>query len=142
MIIRNGTEFCQLVENTLGWEPDETLPPWKVMSAEVGKLKRKMATKPKLYTWENLTLAAELLRRERKTVTSPAAVCWHVERAIRAANQTVTSDIVGHIHAAVTEAFLAGEPEWVERLARAIGDGRYEVLEQWKAFREGASDDG
>lgn len=132
-------DFIRHVENTLGWAPAEDEPRWKATARESAKLVRKIKTKPHLYTWDNLMLTVELLRRERAVITSPVAVCTHVRRALDAQYQVVTSDIAGAIHAAITEAFTAGEQTWVERLARASGDARHEVLAEWNQHHADAN---
>ena len=133
----NYMEFVKHVENTLGWVPPEgTWPRWKTLTLEAAKLKRKMATNPRLYTWDHMLLAVEMLRRSGTQVASPAAVCWHVRRALAAEGEREdTGDIAAKVHLAISEAFMAGESEWVERLARARGDARKEVLEEWNAIR-------
>lgn len=132
--MKNATEFVTAVENTLGWcPPEDDRPRWKVIAIEAGKVNRKIKTNPALYTWDNLQLALELLRRERREVKSPAAVLWHVERALKqAAVVEVVEDIDVAISDAVDEAMDAGEYEWADRLVRARGTGRQRVLDEWK----------
>lgn len=132
--MRTATEFVTAVENTLGWEPPESQPRWKAVQVEAAKVNRKIATNPALFTWANLQLALELLRRERKEVKSPAAVLWHVERALaQAAVEEQTDDLDEQVQKAVTEAMEAGAYEWVERLVRSRGDGRSEALRAWRS---------
>lgn len=135
MTVRNATEFVELVENTLGWEPPVTKPRWRALMVEAGKVKRRIAGDPELYSWANLELTVRWLRQQGKPVT-PVGVCWFVPDAIAAAPASeVTSALAGRVHQAVVEAMVAGEPDWVERLARATGDARRAVLADWEAHR-------
>ena len=138
-------DFCIRVENTLGWSHDRSMPRWKALSIEAAKLRRKMSTDPALYTWPNLELAVELLRREQREVDSPAAVCWHVERALAlaAVPEPVLDDIDADIDELVNEIaqreLAAGDPEgWAMRLLRAWGrEGRLAALVEYADTRRG-----
>lgn len=139
--IRNATEFVRLVENVLGWVPvhKDAAQEWRTYAMEAGKLKRKIATAPHLYTWDNLVLAVEFLRRKKETPKSPTAVCWAVERALAAAaaprNNTEIEELLGF---ALEQEFGNREPgwdDWVGRLTRATGPARMDVYEAWKAAR-------
>lgn len=136
----NNRQFVEHVENTLGWAPpDDGRPRWKVLTLEAAKLKRKRETNPRLYSWDNLLLTVEMLRRDGAEVASPAAVCWHVRRALARASLGADpngGDLAGRVHVALGEAFVAGEHEWVERLARARGEARHEALAEWAEVRD------
>lgn len=130
----NATEFCRIVENTLGWVPtgNENDPPYKRYMAEAGKLNRKIKTNPELYTFENLVLTVTWLRR-RRHVSTPTGVCWFVKDALKEAPEpdALNTNVTRRIFEAITEAMVAGEPDWVERLARASGSARDDVLGEW-----------
>lgn len=137
MTVKNATEFVELVSNRLGWLPPGNKERWREIAIEAHKVKNKIATKPRLYTWENLELAVELLYREREQPVSPAAVCWQVERAL---NLSVVDDSRKSIDAEVEEAVAAevaaGDPDgWAVRFARSFGAGRVEVLNAWRKER-------
>lgn len=137
MTVRTATQFVELVSNRLGWLPPGKAEPWREVAIEASKVKRKIATNPVLYTWDNLELAVELLARERVTPKSPAAVCWHVERALRLAEVDVSrATIDAEVEEAIRLEVEAGDPDqWAIRLARSFGMGRVEVLNQWRSER-------
>lgn len=134
----NATEFCEHVENTLGWEPTvkDGDPKWKRYMVEAAKLNRKVKSDKDLYTWDNLLLTVEWLRRKRKA-TTPTGVCWHVEKALKeaAVPDPLNDHLTALVFSAITEAMVAGEPDWVEKLARATGSARTEALTDWKTFK-------
>lgn len=135
----NATEFCEHVENTLGWEPPELKPGqpgWKRYMGEAAKLNRKIKTRPDLYTWDNLLLTVEWLRRQRKAA-GPTGVCWFVVEALKEAPapDPLSDRLTGEVFDALTEAMVAGEPDWVETLARATGSARHQVLIDWRAYK-------
>ena len=134
MTVKNATEFVELVGNRLGWTAPGVKPYWKERAIEAGKLNRKIATNPRLFTWENLEATVDVLARERREVKSPAAVCWHVERALQRARQEPLVD--AEIEGAIGREISVGDPEgWAVRLSRSFGSGRAEVLKQWRAER-------
>jgi hypothetical protein len=127
----NATEYCLVVENRLGWVPPQTKPIWAKYQAEAGKVKRKIATNPELYTWENLLLAVELLVRERQPRT-PIGVFAHVERALDLALDKAT-DVEAEIQEIVAYESGLGDPAgWVVRFARAQGGYRQLLVDEWK----------
>ena len=138
-MVKNAIEFVQLVENTLGWAPplDDTTPLFKRRAIEAGKVKSKIAKNPTLYTWHNLELAVEYLRRKRQGVKSPVGVLYKVEQAIAAANAPAPISSVGEDINRAIEVELShgkeGSEDWVGRLIRADGPGRREVLDAWQA---------
>jgi hypothetical protein len=142
---KNFRDFCIRVENTLGWSHDRSMPRWRALSIEASRLRRKMDTDPALFTWPNLELAVELLRREQREVASPTAVCWHVERALAlaAAPEPVLDGIDADIDDLVNEIaqreLADGDPEgWAMRLHRAWGrEGRLAALVEYADTRRG-----
>lgn len=139
--IRTATEFCLLVENVLGWVPvhGDGTPQWKVYAAEAGKVNRKIKSNPKLYTWANCLLAVEWLRRRKQTPTSPAAVLWSVERALKDAAAPVSATEIDQLLETALRVEMSerrpGWDEWVSRLTRATGVAREAVYLDWKATR-------
>lgn len=130
----NATEFCRHVENTLGWVPRPVEPEWRTYVPEAGRVNRMIKTNPALYSWDNLVLTVAYLKARRRTVR-PSWVGRYVEEALARAGdrELVTSDLTGRVHLAIMQAMVAGEPDWVERLARATGAARLDVLAGWEA---------
>lgn len=133
--VRTNVDFVRHVENTLGVILDPSKPPWKARQIEAGKLKRKRETNKKLYTIDNLLLTVEWLRQRRQHVKSAAAVCWHVERALKEAPEPeLAPDEFEQRYAyAIRVEQHLGETEWLGRLLRARGDARKELLSEWEA---------
>lgn len=134
--------FVLFVENTLGCAPDVTKERWRAVILEASKVKKKIATNPTLYTWENLALTVEWLRQKRKVVRSAAAVLWNVEDALRDSANTRQPDQIVNVAVAIKEAIaweqanrIPGYQGWVGRLTRAAGDGRQDTYTEWKAAR-------
>lgn len=127
----NATKFCQLVEARLGWAPPQG-PAFKRYRPEASKVLKRQATDPILYSFDNLALAVEFLARERRT-RSPLGVFAYVQPALEVAKIPET-DLESEISAAMSREAHRGDPDnWVERLARAVGPYRREVLIEWKA---------
>lgn len=127
----NATEFCQLVENRLGWEPPQGLPSWNRYRVAAAQVNTKVASNPSLFTWENLSLAVELLVREKQS-RSPVGVFAHVDRALDLALDP-EEDLDEEIRKVVAYETLLGDPAgWASRLTRAQGTFRREALTEWK----------
>lgn len=134
--------FCEFVEGQLGWEPDPTKERWKALMTEAGKLKRKRATNPELYSWENLALTVEWLRRRHHVVSTPTSVCWKVEAALKASATPVTPVVVVDVAKEIVAAIeweqtqdRMGKAHWIHALTRAAGSGRADVLAEWRRAR-------
>lgn len=130
----NAIEFVKIVEARLGWMPPSShnvrMGHTRYV-AEAAKVKRKAATKPDLYTWDNLLLAVELLVRERQPRT-PVGVFAHVERALAMAVE-VEDDLETAIRDATAYEVQRGDPDgWETRFARAVGHYRSLALAEWK----------
>lgn len=126
----NPTEFCKVVENRLGWRPPDL--GWRSYIPAARVVRRKIASNPRLYTWENLLLAVELLAREKQP-RSPAGVFAHVERALERKRED-DSDVEKRIQHAVGIEAGRGDPEgWGVRFARAMGPFRLELIEEWES---------
>lgn len=125
----NATQFCELVENRLGWQVKGER--WRGLMAEAGKVKRKIASNPSLYTWENLRLTVELLAKEKKPRT-PVGVFAHVERALDLALDQ-EDDTETQIREVMKFETMRGDPQgWAVRFARADGPFREILLGEWR----------
>src|SRR3954468_8553990 len=76
-----STEFCKLVENTLGWLPDMNKPAYLRYNIEAAILHKRM-DREKL-SEQDLMLALRWAQHERRTI-SPSNLTYHVEEAKRA----------------------------------------------------------
>lgn len=141
--IRTNTDFVRYVENTLGVVPDTSdgSPWWQARSREAGKLKRKRATNPELYSMRNLLLAVEYCRQRGIEVPTATALCWKVEPALEHAHREVqVSELQQLIERAVKREHLEQRPgwaDWVGRLLRARGEARTDVYSEWHSLRGG-----
>lgn len=130
--------YVEYVENRLGWAPVDTeeMPRWKSLMVWAGKVNKKVAQSPQLYSWDNLVLTVDWLAKKKVSVRTPAGVFFFVDEAIkRAAAAEAIDDVSGEIFTALTEAMVAGEADWVDKLARARGKARPAVLQQWRDTR-------
>lgn len=140
--LKNYMDFVILCENQLGWLPDtDKHPLFKARAIEVAKLKRKIAERPKLYTWPNLVRTVKYCQNKKISVASPAAVCWKVESMLKEVGaQQVISDVGEKIQLAVAweqQHNLEGMADWVSQLTRTTGDIRKAVLAEWRKARFG-----
>lgn len=139
MPVKNATEFVILCENTLGYNPDETKDLWKARAIMAGRLKRAIAQKPTLYTWANLELAVEMLRRQRQPIQSPLFVLYKVEEALKAAPEATPpkplAELVEQAVAAERSQPALTSASWVSQLTRAVGKYRQETYDEWRAER-------
>lgn len=129
-------------ENYLGFMPkgraDDSLN--RLRCLEVYKLKRAMAAHARASV-ETLALALEYSRRRRLSLTSPIALLYRIDDALKLAN---SPSGVTELEAAITAA-IGWERDrddenslnWIYRLKRAAGPGRDEVLTEWKAAQRG-----
>lgn len=136
--IRTNVDFVRHVENTLGFVLDPDKPAWRSRSIEAGKLKRKRAKDPEKYSMRNLLLTVEYLRRNKREVKSPAAVCWLVDEALEHVLTDTPSDLDSQIATAIeTERTFGGQEseDWIRQLSRTRGPARAEVLADWRQQR-------
>lgn len=137
MTVRNATELVVLIENTLGWTPPDHLPLWKSRSVEAGKINRQVEANPRLYTWHNLELAVEYLRRKRQPVKSPVGVIYAVEKALEDAAappvQRPLGELIDSALAWEHEHELPDSAKWIGWLTRASGNARQGVYDEWVA---------
>jgi hypothetical protein len=137
MAVKNATEFVVLCENTLGYNPDPTKELWRARSIMAGRLNKAIKAKPLLYTWANLELAVELLRRQRQPVASPMYVLYKVEEALKAAAAAQVRPLGELVDEAIAAERALPEPDerWVQQLTRAVGKYRQDALDEWRAER-------
>lgn len=146
MNFRTATGFAEYVEGRLGWPvPSATsLQRRKALMAEAAKIKRKIATDPDLFTWDNLRLAVEYVHSQHLYGRSPVAVFSFVHIAVaedRKRREPAPTEIALAVQSAIDTEMgeqLAGWEEWVRRLARASGTGRETVHSEWAACRGGS----
>lgn len=126
----NAIEFCKHVEAQLGWEAPAGADRRRYIP-EAGKVKRRITTDPERFTWENLLLAVELLRKEKKS-RSPIGVFEHVDRALDLALDTEV-DVEADIREATRAEAAKGDPDdWVVRFSRATGEFRRRALDEYR----------
>lgn len=142
--VKNYVDFVKYCENQLGWLPDTTkLPMHRARANAAHVLKKKMDTNPAMFTFDNLMLAAELFRRRREQLKSPAALCWWVDEALKVSPTEVQlqgTELDVQIAEAIAferERELPDHEMWVRRLVRSTGAGKREVLEEWTEARRG-----
>lgn len=134
--------FCEWVENELGWAVPSETPEIrrKALIAETAKVKRRIASMPGLYTWDNLALTVTWLKKKRKTTTPWGVLGW-VQVALRDSKTRAEqrpADIAVAISTAIATEQATRRPgyeEWVRRLTRAQGAGRQAVYEEWETER-------
>ena len=133
MVVQNATQYCRLVENVLGWSPPRRRndKPWTGYAALAKRVNEKITTDPVLFTWANLELAVELLRRE-KLPRNPLGVFAHVARAVKPAVES-ESDVEVEIRKAIAYEVLRGDPgNWEVRFARVHPSLRAQTLDEWR----------
>jgi hypothetical protein len=140
--LKSYMDFVVLVENQLGWLPDtDKHPLFKARAIEVAKLKRKIAERPRIYTWPNLVRTVRYCQIKKITVSSPAAVCWKVEAMLKeAGTQQTLSDVAEKVQLAIAweqQRDLPGKDDWISQLTRTSGDYRKAVLDEWRKARFG-----
>lgn len=132
-------KFVEHCENTLGVTYPDDLPIWRARGVATMVLKKKIATKPEYYTWDNLMLAVAYLRKQQMTVQHPVAVCWWVEAALEVAATPTPPRPLGELidSALAVEQMqrLFGWQYWVGRLVRSMGNARQDTYDEWYAER-------
>lgn len=117
----------------------ENLARHKVYVVEAAKLRRKMAERPRLLTVANLQLSLQYCWRKRISILTPIALTFHVEDALRLANQPEKPvDIMQQRREAIEwEQHHDDEQSelWLRRLSRSQGAGLVDTLDKWKAAR-------
>lgn len=130
------TAYIVHVENTLGWEAPVG-EEWQRYQREARNVILRQETNPELYTWRNLMLATEYLRR-RKTSRSPLGVFAYVELALAEAPVDDT-ELETNIRTAVARELRAGDIlGWAARFARATGSYRGQAYAEYTAAHQAA----
>lgn len=135
----NLTQFVLDVENQLGYQPPPGQPLWRARVTDAAKLKRKIASKPQLYSDENLAAALEWCRINKIEVKSPLGVLNFVHLAT---TRTQVINARTTLDEQISEA-LGWERErgdvlseiWIRRLTRAEGSARDAVYQEWQRDR-------
>ena len=131
--VKRATELVRTVENTLGWAPHNRRQRNLMIVAVLAKIEEQ----PTLYTWHNLALTVELLRRQRVQAGSPMFLFCKVQEAVDAAYIPVlVSTLAQLVEGAIEreqDRQLDGWQDWVGRLSRATGQGRQVAHDQWVA---------
>lgn len=140
MTVKNATELCALVENTLGWTPivSDKMPRWRAIAIMAGRVNKKIETNPKLYTWRNLEIAVAYLWAKRQQVRSPMGIFYVVEDAVAQSYETPQQPLGDQVEQAIRTEYEIDDAQtirWVTRLSRAFGDARADVLVEWRAAR-------
>jgi hypothetical protein len=78
----NYVDMVVLCENVLGLTHDPDVQLWKARAVQAGILKRKMAQRPSVYTFENLNRVIVMLQRQRQGVETAAGLCFWVDEML------------------------------------------------------------
>lgn len=141
--VRNGTELIERFENQMGWDPIEVAnatgkPVWQVKALEVSKLNRWMKKNPR-YTLLELAITLRWCVEEGHLLKTPYGLTFHVREAMKAYEQpeVVTDLETAYAQAIATEEGRSDQERflWLGRFARAVGPGRQELYDDWKARR-------
>jgi hypothetical protein len=136
----NLIEFVKKVDAALDKQAlHKSMAREQVYRIEAAKLRKAMSADPKLYTLRNLELALSYAYHERLKVTSPVALIYQVERAVKQAEKPVVqADIITQRDDALMyEKHHLDEQSdrWIRQLSRAVGAGLVDVVDRWKAAR-------
>lgn len=135
--IKRAGQLVRHIENTLGWNSQSGMGRVKLRRVMVDRMLTTISQNPTLYTWENLYLTVELLRRKRVQVKSPLFIFFKVEEAVAHANTPVAvSSLADQIAKAVAHeqgTQRDGWQVWVRQLNRAVADYRQDALDEWVA---------
>lgn len=140
---RNGTELVERFENAMGWDPIEVSnatgkPVWQVKVLEVSKLNRWMKKNPRI-TLRELAITLDWCVKEGHVLKTPYGLTFHVKDAMKAYEQPeVVTDLETTYAQAISIEESRTDPErlvWLGRFARAVGPGRQELYDDWKARR-------
>ena len=144
---RTATELLLLVENQLGWDPNEQAtektPVWKVRAIMAGRLNRAIKKEDHV-SLENLALALDYCIAEKKTITSPFGLVVMIRDALKwdreGEQPTVVTDLEGEYEAAIAAEQANGDDQsaaWLGRFMRAQGPSRHLLLQEWKEAGRG-----
>lgn len=119
------------------WDEDHDLPWWKYRTQEVSKIKRvRTARKVAL---GDLATTVDYCKARRIDIRDSTWLYRHIIAALRwerEREQIRPSDFERDYEDALAQAYEHGEHEWIERLTRALGDGRQEVYAEWLKAHE------
>lgn len=138
MKLTNAMQLVAHVENTLGWLPTGKGTVWSQRALEAAKIKRKMGENPTLYSYGNIALAVEYLRRKRQPVASPVAALFYVEAALEHHHAAPVRPLGAQIDEAIRDELArpdAVSSSWVSRLTRVVGTARQQMYDEWLAER-------
>lgn len=79
----NYVDMVVLCENLLGLTHEPDVPLWKARAVQAGILKRKMAERPTVYTFDNLNRVIVMLQRQRASVATAAGLCFWVDDMLK-----------------------------------------------------------
>lgn len=140
---RNGTALIERFENEMGWDPVEVAAAtgkamWQVKTLEVSKLNRWMKKNPR-YGLRELAICLDYCVANGITLQTPYGLTFKVKEAVKAYEQPeVVTDLETAYQQAVEVEEGRTDPErllWLGRFARAVGPGRQELYDDWKARR-------
>lgn len=135
-------ELFDYLHSLFGWGTYDDLaaretPWWKARGVEIGKIKRsRFKRKVSIAT---LVLTADYCFRHHITVRNITSLYHHIYDAeseyrvfVRAAESLKLDDLIAE---AVAYERSTGDDTWLDRLLRAQGPARSEVLKEWKSER-------
>lgn len=117
------------------YSDDEPTPFFQTRNKEIAKLKAAM-TKRRI-SIEEVVLAARYCKAQHIPVLYLNQL-WKELGNAKAAQRALPSDIQTHVEDAIAHENWLGAPDsayWIERLNRAVGPYREEVLDEWKQSR-------
>lgn len=129
-------DLYDLLRATFGvgdWDEDHELPWWKYRANEVAKVGR--IRKARKVDLEDLATTVAYCKAKGIDIRDSSWLYRHILDALRWAREEATAvptDFETDYEAAIGEAYEHGLTEWIERFHRALGDGRREVLDQWR----------
>lgn len=133
-------QYVEYVSNQLGWSPETpaALPMHRRMIIWASRVKKKVADNPSFYSWNNLVLAVEYMRRQHLEIRTPLAPFAYIPSALKVAADTTTSAMSDLIDQAIEYELshqLPGWESWRDRLARAFGGYRQQAYQEWQQAR-------
>lgn len=140
--ISKALGFIKHCEDVLGWlpNPNPRVPRTQARRQCATRLVAAMKEDPERYTWHNLLLAVELVRREKTVIRSPLYLLHRVDDALKLANAPVAEvPLEEAIRAALMRESVTPDDErsryWTVRFTRATGRYRREAYDAWLAER-------
>lgn len=144
MTLKNATAVVVLCENLFGCGTTEAangIPVYKTRAMEAGKLNAAMKRDPKKVTLVNLELAANYCFEKRIPIKTPYGLVYKIEEALKLIESPeLTSDLGESVQRALAWEADTQDSEstlWIQRLTRAHGDARQQVLDDWREASRG-----